>query len=80
LGGDDTAYGHALGESAGALEVHGVGGHVGVLEAGTCIEEDDLVGGLEFAVGEERVVGCGGGGAFGGEEEAFVLGPVEDAA
>src|SRR5580704_11324731 len=43
LRGDDTAYGHALGKGAGALEVHGVGGHVGVLEACASVEEDDLV-------------------------------------
>ena len=35
--------------SAGALEVHGFGGHVGVLEAGAGVEEDDFVGGFEFA-------------------------------
>jgi hypothetical protein len=61
------------------FEVHGFGGHVGVFEAGTGVEEDDLVGGLEVSAGEESVVGCGGGGAFGREEDAFVFGPVEDA-
>jgi hypothetical protein len=29
--------------------VHGFGGHVGVLEAGAGVEEDDLVGGFEIA-------------------------------
>ncbi|WP_433968868.1 hypothetical protein [Tunturiibacter gelidiferens] len=53
LGGDDASYGHALWETGflfvWALEVHGFGGHVGVLEACAGVEEDDLVGGLEFA-------------------------------
>ena len=83
LRGDDASYGHAPGESGflfvGAFEVHGFGGHVGVLEAGTGVEEDDLVGGSEFSCGEERVVSRGGGSAFGGEEDAFVFRPVEDA-
>ena len=79
LRGDDAAYGHAGGQGAGAFEVHGFGGHVGVFEACAGVEEDDFVGGFEVAGGDEGVVGCGGGGAFGGEEEAFVFGPVEDA-
>ena len=77
--GDDASYGKAGGEGAGAAEVHGFGGHVGVLEAGAGVEEDDLVGGLEFSGGEELVVGCGGGAACGGEEDAYVAGEVEDA-
>ncbi len=68
-----------VGRVPGRLEVHGFGGHVGVLEAGSGVEEDDLVGGFEFAGGDELVVGGGGGGSLGGEEDAFVLGPVEDA-
>ena len=71
--------GRLVGRVAGAAEVHGFGGHVGVFEAGAGVEEDDAVGGLEVSGGEELVVGGGGGGSFGGEEDAFVLGPVEDA-
>jgi hypothetical protein len=49
LRGDDAAYGHAGGEGfflPWAFEVHGLGGHVGVFEAGASVEEDDFVGGL----------------------------------
>ena len=65
--GDDASYGEAGGEFgfAGAAEVHGFGDHVGVLEAGACVEEDYFVGGFEFACGDELVVGGGGGGSFG---------------
>jgi hypothetical protein len=53
LRGDDAAYGEAGGEFgfAGAAEVHGFGGHVGVFEAGAGVEEDDAVGGFELACG-----------------------------
>src|SRR5689334_10023154 len=79
LRGDDASYRQAGGEGAGAAEVHGFSGHVGVLEAGSGIEEDDLVCRFEFTGFEELVVGGCGGGAFGGEEDAFVAGVVEDA-
>ncbi len=79
MGSDDAAYGHALREDAGTLEVHRIGGHVDVFETGAGVEENNLVGGLEVAGGDKGVIGCGGGGAFGREEDAFVLGPIEDA-
>jgi len=51
-GGDDAAYGCSDGQSGflflGTFEVHGFGGHVGVLETGARVEEDDLVGGLQI--------------------------------
>jgi hypothetical protein len=34
LGSDDASYGHARWKDAGAFEVHGFGGHIGVLEGG----------------------------------------------
>ena len=49
LRGDDAAYGHAGGEGfflPGTFEMHGFGGHVGVFEAGSGVEEDYLVGGF----------------------------------
>ena len=63
----------------GALEVHGFGGHIGVLEAGAGVEENNFVGRFQVARGDEGVVGGGGGGAFRGEEDAFVFRPVENA-
>src|SRR3978361_68989 len=63
----------------GAAEVHGLGGGVGVLESAAGVEEDHAVCGLQLSCGDEAVVGGGGGGSLGGEEDALVLGPVEDA-
>src|ERR1700761_8884320 len=79
LRGDDAAYRHAPGEGGGSLEVHGFGGHVGVLEAGARVEEDNFVGRFEVAGGDEGVVGGGGCGPFRGEEDAFVFCVVENA-
>ncbi len=40
---DDAAHLDGGGQAARALEVHGLGGHVGVFETCAGVEEDDLV-------------------------------------
>ena len=67
LWGDDASDWDALGEvgGVGAGYAHRFGDHVHVFEAGSGVEDDDSVAGLQESGLDEVVVGGGGGGSFG---------------
>ncbi len=56
---------HNFRNGSGAGKFHGRGGDVGVFESGAGVEEDDAVCRLQEAGGEQMVIRCSRGCAFG---------------